>query len=394
MSDLLSHVRYLAEEIGPRGTGTREEAAAADYAAGQLSEMGLPYERQEFRAVASQNAFPFAINLVALSAVIIYPLGGSLSRWIAAGLAISTPLLLRQVIRYSNSVLRPLLPQVDSRNIIARIEPEGEINQRIVILAHLDSNRCRLMWQSSMVRHIEPLTRLTFGMLAALGLIYLAGAILGGPGWIWWVSLLPAAYAVGSIITLWRDERTPFSPGANDNAASMAVALETAGRLSMQPLNNSEVWLAFTGAEESDHAGLYALLREHDSVLRQAVFIGLEGVGGGDIVYLTKEGVCFHYRPDPQLLAQVERVAAKRADLDVGAGQMTVEDEVGTLRRLGYGAICIAGRDPTTGSLPHWHRPDDTADTISVGAMGKAADFVMALLEELDGQTEATCAHS
>ena len=75
MSDLLSHVRYLAEEIGPRGTGTREEAAAADYAAGQLSDMGLPYERQEFRAVASQNAFPLAINLVALSAFILYPLG-------------------------------------------------------------------------------------------------------------------------------------------------------------------------------------------------------------------------------------------------------------------------------------------------------------------------------
>ncbi|MEA3440880.1 MAG: M28 family peptidase [Chloroflexota bacterium] len=394
MSDVLTHVRYLAEEIGPRGTGTQEEAAAADYAAGQLSGMGLPYEKQEFRAVASQNAFPLAINMVALLAVIVYPLGGSLSRWIAAGLAMSTPFLLWQVIRYSNSILRPLLPQVNSRNVVASIEPRDEIRQRVVILAHLDTNRCRLIWQSSMIRHIEPLTWLTFGMLASLGLIYLAGAILGGPGWTWWVSLLPAAYAVGSIITLWRDDRTPFSPGANDNAASVAVALEIAARLSLEPLRNSEVWLAFTGAEESDHAGLYELLREHDSLLRQAVFIGLEGVGGGNIVYLTREGVCFHYRPDPELLAQVERVAASRTDLDVGAAQMTVEDEVGTLRRVGYRAICIAGRDPDTGSLPHWHRPDDTLGTISVEAMGTAADFVTALLDELDRQTEATCAHS
>jgi hypothetical protein len=32
----------------------------------RLSRLGLPVEWQTFRAVASQNAFPMAINLVAL----------------------------------------------------------------------------------------------------------------------------------------------------------------------------------------------------------------------------------------------------------------------------------------------------------------------------------------
>lgn len=67
---------------------------------------------------------------------------------------------------------------------------------------------------------------------------------------------------------------------------------------------------------------------------------------------------------------------------------MIGEDEVGTLRRSGYRAICLAGRDPQTGTLPRWHRPDDTADTVSVDFMARAAGLTMAILEALDCQTE------
>jgi len=386
MSTMLAHVRALAAEIGPRGTGTSGEAAAAEYVANCLAAWRLPVERHTFRAVASQNAFPLAADVVALLAVVIYPLDGALARWLAAALALSTAPLLWQAISHSDSLLRPLLPHVVSRNVVARLEPQGELRQRAVVLAHLDTNRCRLAWQSSTVRSIEPLTWLTLAVLAALGLLYLAGALLGGPAWTWWLSLLPAAYILGTVITLWRDERTPFSPGAHDNAASVAVALEIGARLAAQPLPHTQVWLAFTGAEETDHAGLKTLLRAHGALLRQAAFFDLEGVGSGDIVYLTRQGLCVRYRPDPGLLALARGVADRRADLGVRAALMTMEDEVRTLRGGGYRAICIAGRDAATGALPHWHRADDTADTVSLPAMERAASFVLALLQELDAR--------
>jgi hypothetical protein len=385
MTSTLAHVSALAAEIGPRGTGTPGEAAAADYVAARLTTLGLPVERRAFRAVSSQNAFPLSIALVALLAVIVYPLGGALTRWIAAALALLTPLLLWQAIIHSDSLLWPLLPHVTSRNVVTRLKPQGEPRRRVVVLAHLDTNRCRLVWQSSTVRRLEPLTWLTLAIFILLGLLYLTGALLGGPAWIWWLSLLPAGYQIGSLVTLWRDERTPFSPGAHDNAASVAVALGLSERLAAQPLQNTQVWLAFTGAEETDHAGLKTLLREHDSSLREAVFVDMEGVGSGEIVYLTRQGLCLHYRPSPDLLALAEKVADCQPDLDVHAAQMTVEDEVRTLRGGGYRAICIAGRDPLTGALPHWHRADDTADTVSPQVMERAAGFVMALLQALDG---------
>jgi hypothetical protein len=63
---------------------------------------------------------------------------------------------------------------------------------------------------------------------------------------------------------------------------------------------------------------------------------------------------------------------------------MRAEDDVRTLRQRGYRAIGIAGRDPRTGILPHWHRPDDTPETVSSETMERAAAIVLALLEEWD----------
>jgi len=141
---LVEPVRVLAGEIGPRGTGTPGEAAAADYVARHLARLGLAVERQRFRAVADQNAFPLAVNLVALLAVVLYSLGGPLARWAAAALALATPVLFWETVTHSGSPLRPLLPHVHSQNVIGRILPTVGTRQRVVLLAHLDTNRCRL----------------------------------------------------------------------------------------------------------------------------------------------------------------------------------------------------------------------------------------------------------
>jgi hypothetical protein len=388
---MLSHVQMLAGKIGPRGTGTPGEAAAADYVAQCLSAFGLTSASWTFRAVASQNAFPLAICLMALVAVAMYPWGGLWGRWIAALLASSTAPLLWQTIRTSTNPLRFLLPQVTSRNVLARIEPQSELRSRIVILAHLDTNRCRLVWQATTAQSLEPLTYLTLGILASLGVIYLIGALdlvlsigIFGTQQLWYVSFIPAAYVLGMVFTLWRDDRVPFSCGAHDNAASVAVALEIGSRVAIQPLKHTQLWLVFTGAEETDHRGIYALLQRHHNELQSATFIGLEGLGSGDLVYLTRQGLCAHYWPDTELLALAEDVAARQPELQARPAEMLMEDEVGTLRRLGYRAICIAGYDPATGTLPHWHRPTDTAETVSTQFMGRAVTFLMAMLEEVD----------
>jgi len=387
----LADVYALAAEIGPRGTGTEGEAAAATYVSGRLTAFGLPVSTRAFRAVQSQNVFPLGSDVLALIAVVVNVVGGRSGRWVAAALALAAGPLLWRAIRLSTNPLRVLLPQVDSGNVVARAAPRAAVRRRVVILAHLDTNRCRLAWRSGTVRWLEPLTWLTLGMFGVLGLLFSAGAVFadsdypqGDYSWLWLLSLVPTAYILGTLVTLIRDDRTPFSPGAHDNAASVAVALRVAAGLTELPLQNTEVWLAFTGAEETDHAGLYALLHDDPTGLRDADFIGLEGLGSGRLTYLTQEGLCQHLGPDPGLLATAARVAAGGPELDAAPARMTVEDEVCTLRRLGYRAICIAGCDPVSGTLPHWHRSDDTADTVSGEFMERAALYVRALLDDLD----------
>jgi hypothetical protein len=63
---------------------------------------------------------------------------------------------------------------------------------------------------------------------------------------------------------------------------------------------------------------------------------------------------------------------------------MLAEDDVRTLRGRGYRAIGIAGRDPQTGSLSHWHRPDDTPETVSEETLWQATDILCAMLMEID----------
>jgi hypothetical protein len=381
---MLDDVRHLAEAIGPRGTGTPEEAAAADYVAGRLHALGLSHEGQAFQTVASQNVFPLTVDLLALLSVLIYPLSRPISSWAAAALGLVTAPLLWRSILYSDSPFSSLLARKRSQNVVTRISPQARLGQRAVVLAHLDTNRCRLAWQSSTVRYLEPLTWLTLAVLFSIGTLHLTGAILGGPLGPWLATMIPAAYVIATVVTLWKDDRTPFSPGAHDNAASVAVALELVPELIDKPLDHTEVWLAFTGAEETDHAGLKTLLKDRREVLRRAVFIDLEGVGSGDIVYLARQGLCRHYYPDPALLAVARRVAGSRPEWKIEQAEMLMEDEVRTLRQHGYQALGIAGRDPSTGSLPFWHRADDTADKVSDKVMRRAADFVTAILREID----------
>ena len=384
MSTPMDDVRYLAGTIGPRGTGTPAEAAAADYVVERLMGLGIASEKHVFRSVPSQNAFPIAISLIAVLAAVLYPLTWAVTRWLAVLLSLGAGWLLWQTIR--NATCNPLvalLPKVRSQNVEARLGQKGKLHQKVVILAHMDTNRCRLIWQSLYVRKLGPMTRLTLAIPVCMGGLYLAGAILGSMLW-WWLSLPLAAYELGAVATLIRDDRTPYSPGAHDNAASIAVALEVVARLSTEPLQTTEVWFVFDGAEETDHAGVIDLLHRHGSELREAYFLGLEGLGSGDLVYLTRQGVCAYYRPTPYLLTVAESVASNHPTLKFHAAQMVAEDDVRTLRGRGYHAISIAGFDPQTGILPRWHRPDDTPDSVSEETMRRAADIIYAMLKEMD----------
>lgn len=390
----LEHARALAEGIGPRGTGTDGEARAAEYVAGRLAEWGIAAERLECRTIRSMNHYPLAVNALGLAALMLYPLDGDAFRWAAAILGLMVAPFMAMTIRTSSNPLRWLLPKASSPSVLGIINPRGGAmpdgtaiaRRQVVLLAHLDSNKCRLAWKPERLGALEPLARLTLAVQVLLGLLLLAGAILGDRWTPWLLALVPGAYLVGMAVTLLRDDREPYSPGANDNASSVGVALELACELSQQPLKHTQVWLGFTGAEETDHFGLRSILATHPAELERqnTLFIVLEGVGAGELVYATRHGIGLHYAPDAELVKLAAETARAHPEWGVRGEKMTMSEEVSTLTWRGYRAICICGRDPRTGGLGQWHRAEDTCANLSAAALERAKGFTRAMLERID----------
>ena len=373
---LLRHVEALS---CPRPTGSPAEAGAARYAREALARWGIESWEETFTAVADMNWFPISAAAFALLAIPTY----FALPWLGAAISAMAPYLLWYALTRADSPLRFLLPRVRSGNVVARVPPRGDVRRRAVVLAHLDTNRCRLAWEAKSVSTIVIGTTVTLAAyLLEVGVLFIGA--LSGTRVFGYAALPLGLYAAAVVGFLLWELRMPFSPGANDNASAVAVALELVAGLVREPLDHTEVWVCFTGAEEVDHRGAKELLRRHPE-LRDAYFLVLEGVGAGKLTIVKSEGILFRYRPDPELFSLAMETAGAHPEWGVTSAPMTIVCETQALRRRGCRALTLAGRDPATGTLPRWHAPDDLPEHISTDALGGAWAFLGALLSTLDG---------
>ncbi len=373
---LLRHVEALSY---PRPTGSPAEAGAACYAREELARWGIEPWEETFTAVADMNWFPISAAAFAVLAIPAY----FALPWLGAAISAMAPYLLWYALTRADSPLRFLLPRVRSLNMLARVPPRGRVRRRAVILAHLDTNRCRLAWEAKSVSAIVIGTTVTLAANLLEAGVLLIGA-LSGTRVLGYATLPLGLYAAAAVGFLLWELRMPFSPGANDNASAVAVALELVAGLAREPLDQTEVWVCFTGAEEVDHRGAKELLRRHPE-LRDAHFLVLEGVGAGELTIVESEGILFRYRPDPGLFSLAMEIAEAHPEWGVVAAPMTIVCETQALRRRGCRALTLAGRDPATGTLPRWHASDDLPECISTDVLEGAWAFLGALLSALDG---------
>ncbi len=310
MSKRGERLKAHAEKLSfPRPTGSELERRAAEYVKGVLEGLGFTPLMEDFAAVADMNWFPISAGLVAFFGGVLgifFPLGGFL-------LSLWTPFLLWYALTRADSPLRFLLPRVRSVNVLAAISPRGNVRRRVAILAHLDTNRVRLAWAAGNARGIK---WGTVGTLVAYLIIplLLLSALVTRSRWPAFGGLLPALYGLSTVSFLLWELRNPYSPGAIDNASSVAVALGLAEELVRDSPEGTEVWLCFTGAEEVDHRGAKELLRRHPE-LAGADFLVLEGVGAGELTLVTEEGILFRYRPDPELFKRADSVVREHPEL-------------------------------------------------------------------------------
>ena len=182
---------------------------------------------------------------------------------------------------------------------------------------------------------------------------------------------------------------TPYSPGANDNASGVAAVLALAKRLAKNPLEATEVHLAFTGCEEVGARGMSAYLDQHGKDLgREALYIILDEVGLGVPKYLTNDGLLIKHRTHPRALEAARKAsqALPAIKIQEGPGLAYTDALQATKRGLIALTLCTIP-DPLSGDESHWHRMSDTLENIHVEDIENCLTFVWTLLEQLDRQS-------
>ncbi len=386
--NLLKHVRALSEHIGPRPTGHPAEAVAQEYIRDTLHALG--YEQVQTQPFATWDTWGYATVTPALLALAGNGLGaaGKNGRFLGGLLSLLGGYHSLDAARCARQPLAPLYPgKKESKNLLLRIPPTGQRLHRVVLLAHTDTNKHRHTFTPAMKRYLLPLNTLNIALQLLNGVAQLAlGA--GAGKWAAWLRRLSAAGMLAALGLLLADELEGYVAGANDNATAVAVLLGLAAHLKHHPLQHTEVWLAFTSAEEVGCVGLHKLLDEHGHTLHNAYFIDFEMVGCKEVAYVTAHsGFSYFsgYQPDPESLRLAERVARKQPELGVLARKMIIGEEVGALRSRDYRGICLVGVGED-GWLANWHQYSDRLESIEPVGLERAARFALAMMQELDGQ--------
>lgn len=385
----LSHIQLLARS--GRGSATPAEKQAADYVHSQLQKLGAEnIHTQSFlglRSIWLFFALAFGLALVGHAAYwfLRHPLGLIPAMLVSIIALAFSGFLLWNKFTFRDFPLRTTLPHAPSQNVIGVIPPAGEVRKRLVLVAHLDSHRA-VFWFA---------TDLLVMIFAVAGVVCIYGVFLAIPLYILaalthlqiftWVALVLAVFHFLGWFTGVTADLGRYSPGANDNASAMGTVLSLAERLKAQPLQNTEVWLAFTGCEESGCDGLMTLLKEHGENLKQALFVDFELVGIGDsLSYITVEGNLHRRHITPQVQRLVQEVGESYGLQPAAAPLVGASTEGGTLWEFGYQAVCFSAHYRGVPILPEWHRLSDTPDKMQLSTLEMIHNLAWDLLHRFD----------
>lgn len=383
----MAHIQAFCKGIGPRPSTSEKERQAADYVEAALRKLSLTdIQRQPFHSPNSAGLVMVSSFAAGLLGVTLAMLGGIWGKAIGSILLLVSAYVFRQGILVEPTFFEKLISRWSSQNVIAKIPAAGPPQQTIYLVGHLDSQKQRFQFPPSPHWIMKAQTSLPIvaGLLGGLVLLLEVG--LGNASPSWWLWLVGAGFLYGLAGALY-DEFQPHVEGANDNATAVSLLLGAAEVLQSQPLSKTEVILLFTGCEEVGCVGMDHYLREFAPPIENTFWIDIEMVGAGNLCYVTRHGISYlsGYQPHPRMVVLADKVAQDNPQLGFTGRAMTMLEEVATLRKHGYQAICLAGYDKN-GMLANWHRLSDRLENIQPEVLGRAAGFTWELLQEIDRQ--------
>ena len=385
----LSHAQMLAKE--GRGSATAAEKKAAEYVQGQLKLLGFENVRMQpfhgLRSIWLFLALAFGLALVGHAAfwLLRQPMGNLLALSVSLLAFSLSGYLLWRKFTFRDYPLRTALPHAPSQNVIAVIPPASEVRRCLVLVAHLDSHRAVFWFATNFLVTLFAIAAVVsiYGVYLAIPLY--AMAVVTHQQVFAWPGLVLALFHFLAWFTGVSADLGRYSPGANDNAAAVGTILALAERLKAQPLQNTEVWLAFTGCEESGCDGMLALLKENGDALKDALFMDIEMVGIGDsLCYIQEEGNLHRQTIPEQVEALVKEVGKPYGIHSIRTPPVGAFTEAGTLWAYDFKAVCLSAHYQGSPILPEWHRMTDIPDRLQVTTLDRVQKLIWDLLRRFD----------
>jgi len=317
----------------------------------------------------------------------LFQLGGLLSTAVGLGFALLALASMLLELQFRANPIRAILPKAESQNVWAKVDSLDSPRTHVALVAHLDTHRTPLVFSGDRwVKTFERLVPIGMGFAVLLILLMATSLLLPMPI-LRWIALAPTGIAVGMLALMLQADCTRYSPGANDNASGVAVALAIAECLARQPLSQTPVWIVLTGCEEVGSYGANDFLCRHRAELGNGIWLTLDNIGSshGVPVYLSQETFLTTAKSDPELLRAVREIAVEHPQLGAHEVQMSGAYTDGAIgAKHGLRVLTFESHNEV-GMLSDWHRPSDTVENVSLECSAATAQIVQLLLHRIDG---------
>lgn len=388
MSTAYQNLREIIHAFGARPATSESESRLRHYLHRRLQECGLTTFEQSFHSVPSLTPAWLVVSLCFVASAVLAWQSALLAWWGAALCSIVGMAMFWGLVSGRWDVMR-LFPQRPSANLIAVAPASSEVRRRVVLMAHLDSQRAALMWHPRHVRAFGRNFQLQAGLLGVHTLFALMLPVAPLVGQAWGVPLARGVMTLGGMVALYgmgmllhREMFLPWVQGANDNGSGTAALLTILERIAAQPLPHTEVWGVFTGCEEVGRPnGAFAFEREYGFQLREAEFLVIDHIGLGEPRYLTAEAMLPRARAHPEMIRQFECLAQAHPEwrLQPSAVPHGAYTDALPFYLKGYKAIALwCEQEP--GIPPNWHWITDTLEHVSESDLERATGVIEAFL--------------
>lgn len=388
MPTAYANLTEIIHAFGARPATTEAESRLRAYLMRRLQERGLTVFEQPFQSVASLAPMWLAVSaLFVLSAALAW--GNAGGAWIVGAMTSVAAMLMFWGLVSGRWDVSRFFPQRDSANLIAVAPAQHTPRRKVVLMAHIDTQRATLMWHPKHVRAFGRNFQLQAGLLILHTLLAIALSLSPLWGQAWLVGVARGVMTLGGLVALYgigvllhRELVLPYVQGANDNGSGTAALLTILERLAENPLPDTEVWGVFTSCEEVGRSsGAFAFEREYGYQLRDAEFLIIDHIGLGEPRYLTAEAMLPRAYPHPTMVPQMEQLAAAHPEFHLKPSAVPHGAYTDALPFYlgGYKAIALwCELEPNL--PPNWHWMTDTLENVSEADLERAVKVVEAFL--------------